>query len=97
MNSYPVIKDYKQIFYYIISLPGFFLVMVTGGYLTSYYARKNIIVHAILVGASTCGLALYSSINEDQLTLTGIIFFITGVIFTVIGSLYWQKNNPNNN
>ena len=24
MNSYPAIKDYKQVFYYIIGLPGFF-------------------------------------------------------------------------
>ena len=93
MNSYPAIKDYKQVFYYIIGLPGFFLVMATGGYLTAYYARKNIITHASIVGASTCGLALYSSINEDQLTLVGIIFFIVGIAFTIIGSLYWQKNN----
>jgi len=94
MHNYPVIKEYKQLFYYIIGLPGFFLVMTTGGYLTSYYAQKKTITHSIIVGASTCGLALYSSINEDQLTLTGIIFFTIGIAFTIIGSLYWQKNNP---
>ena len=96
MNHYPEIKNYKQIFYYVIGLPGFFLVMATGGYLTSYYARKNIIAHTILVAASTCGLALYSSINEDQLTLTGIIFFVAGIFFATIGCLYWQKNNSSN-
>jgi hypothetical protein len=93
MNHYPAIKAYKQIFYYIIGLPGFFLVMATGGYLTSFYARKNVIIHSTIVGALTCGLALYTSINEDRLTLIGAGFFIVGILFTISGSLYWQKNN----
>jgi len=94
MSSYPVIKDYKQLFYYVIGIPGFFLVMATGGYLTSYYARKYIIAHTIIIGALTCGLALFTSINEDRLTLVGISFFIVGIIFTITGGLYWKKNNP---
>lgn len=93
MKDYPTLKEFKQLFYYVIGLPSFFIIMSFAGYLTSHFAQKNIEAHTIFVGASTCAFALLTSVNEDEITLLGILFVIVGIVFTVVGGHLWKKNN----
>ena len=93
MKSYPSIVPFKQIFYYIIIIPGFFFVMFTGGYLTSVYANKHTLAHSLAVGLLVCGIALYATGGAYELTWFGLIFVVVGVAFTLVGNFMWKKNS----
>lgn len=93
MKSYPAIVPFKQAFYFLIIVPGFFIVMFTGGYLTSIYASKYALAHSIAVALMVCGVALYATNSGYQMTWFGLAFILLGVTFTLVGNKAWQKNS----
>jgi len=92
MKIYPVIVPFKQAFYFLIIIPGFFIVMFTGGYLTSIYTPKHALAHSVAVALMVCGVALYSTNSGYEMTWFGLAFIVLGVVFTLIGYKTWKKN-----
>lgn len=87
-KSYPQYSAAIKLLPYLIGFGGYFLVMVSGGYLTASIAADTVVLHAAIVGALTVGLSVLS-LSSGEIKLMNLIFFALGVLFSVIGALYW--------
>jgi hypothetical protein len=76
---------------YLAGLIVYFLLMASGGIITAALAKKNILIHCFIVGASTTMLSVFSSQNNDDLNYFSLVFIVLGVIFTIAGGMYWKN------
>lgn len=93
MKSYPVIESIRQPFNYLFVLLGLFLIMFTGGYLTSIYAQKNAIAHSIVASLFICGVALYATSSGYEFTFLSVVFVIVSLAFTLYGNKVYNEQN----
>lgn len=91
-RAYPWISSFGGYIGYAVGICVYFALMASGGVLTAAIAKKHIMPHCLVVGASTTLLSVLSSQNNDELTVLSIVFVITGIAFTITGGEYWKRN-----
>jgi len=93
---YPVLNDISGIFRYLIGVPVFVAVMFVGGYVTATIAnmeaRTKVLMHCMVVGLLTAVGMIYPTLENSEITNTGIVIFILAIVATTVGGLYWHKN-----
>lgn len=94
---YPFLNDISGYFRYFIGIPAFLLIMFSGGYITAYIANRNVLLHCIAVGFITAGGMILPSLENTNLTLTGIVILILALGATTAGGLYCQRDRKINN
>ena len=92
-KDYPFLNDIAVYFRYIIGIPIFIATMFAGGYITAYIASTKVWQHCMAVGLITAGGMIYPTLENSDLTATGIVIFILAIVATTAGGLYWQKND----
>ena len=93
IKNYPLTESIRQPFYYLLIFSGLFFIMFTGGYLTSIYANKFVMVHTIVSGSVVCGLALYATSSGYEFTLLSGLFVIIGISFALYGNVVYKNNH----
>jgi len=96
-EDYPLLNEIAGSFRYIIGIPVFVVTMFTGGYITAIIANMEaglkVFLHCIAVGLITSGGMIYPTLENADITTTGIVIFILSLLATTAGGLYWQKNS----
>ena len=94
-KDYPLLNDIAGSFRYIIGIPVFIAVMFIGGYITANIAdmkaSTKIWLHCIVVGLITAGGMIYPTLENSDITTTGIVVFVLALVATTAGGFYWQK------
>jgi hypothetical protein len=92
-KDYPFLNDMVVFFRYIIGIPLFAATMFIGGYITANIVSTKIWLHCLAVGLIVAVSMFYPLLEHSNLTITGIFVFILALAATIVGGLYWQKNN----
>ena len=96
-SDYPFLNDIAGSFRYIIGIPVFIAIMFVGGYITANIAnmetRAKVLMHCMAVGLLTAGGMIYPTLENADITITGIVIFILAIAATAAGGIYWQKDN----
>jgi len=90
-KDYPVLNDIAGSFRYLIGIPLFMVIMFLGGYITADFAREKIFPHCLAVGLITASAMIVPTLENANLTLTGVVVFILAIVATAAGGLYWQR------
>ena len=90
-KDYPFLNDIAGSFRYLIGIPMFMVIMFFGGYITADFAREKVLPHCLAVGLITAGAMIIPTLENANLTLTGVVIFILAIVATSAGGLYWQK------
>lgn len=95
-KDYPFLNDIAGSFRYIIGIPVFVVIMFIGGYITASIANMTastkVWLHCIVVGLLTSGGMIYPTLENSEITMTGIVVLLLALLATTGGGLYWQKN-----
>lgn len=89
--AYPWVATFGGYLSYVVGVGVYFLLMATGGILTASIAKKNVVVICLLVGLSSTGLSALSLQDASEHTVFGILFVISGILFTIAGGWYWKQ------
>ena len=92
-KDYPLLNDIAGSFRYIIGIPVFVAIMFIGGYITANIANTKVWLHCLAVGLITAGGMIYPTLENSDITTTGIVIFILSIVATAAGGLYWQNGN----
>ncbi len=96
-KNYPLLNDIAGSFRYIIGIPVFIATMFIGGYITAniadMQASTKVWLHCITVGLITAGGMIYPTLENSDITTTGIVVFVLALVATTAGGFYWQKAN----
>lgn len=92
-KDYPLLNDIAGYFRYIIGIPVFVAIMFIGGYITANIANTKVWLHCLTVGLITAGGMIYPTLENSDITTTGIVIFILSIVATAAGGLYWQNGN----
>ena len=76
---------------YLIGIPILFLVMAVGGYITAGLAKTNVLLHCLLVALISNSMMMISALQNMELTITGLVVLVLGLMSTVGGGWYWQR------
>ena len=99
-KDYPFLNEIAGSFRYIIGIPVFVAIMFVGGYITASIANMTastkVWSHCMIVGLITAGGMIYPTLENSDITITGIVVFVLALIATTGGGLYWQKDIPLN-
>lgn len=94
--DFPFLKNISGIFRYLIGLPVLIIVMFIGGYITAAIAnvhtKTKVWLHCFMVAIITAGGTMYSTLENYNLTLTGIIVIILSVSASSAGGFYWLRD-----
>ncbi len=95
-KDYPFLNDIAGSFRYTIGIPVFMVTMFIGGYITASIANMTagtkVWLHCLSVGMITSGAMIYPTLENSEITVTGIVVFTMALVATTVGGLYWQKN-----
>ncbi len=95
-KDYTFLNDIAGLFRYIIGIPVFVAIMFVGGYITASIAgmtaKAKVWLNCIAVGLITSGGMLYPTLENSDITITGIVVFVLALIATTGGGLYWRKD-----
>lgn len=96
-KSYPLLNDIAGSFRYIIGIPVFISIMFIGGYITANIAdmetSTKVWLHCIVVGLITAGGMIYPTLENSDITTTGIVVFVLALAATTAGGFCWKKGN----
>lgn len=95
--DYPFLNDIAGSFRYIVGIPIFIVTMFVGGYITAHIAdmgaSAKVCLHCIAVGLITSGGMIYPTLENSDITTTGIVIFILAIAATTAGGWYWKDND----
>jgi len=98
-KDYPFLNDITDYFRYVIGIPIFVATMFLGGYITAsvahFTAIKKTLWHCFVVGLITAGGMIYPTLENAEVTNTGIFIIILSLLATPAGGWYWQKSRTN--
>ncbi len=94
---YPFLNDITGYFRYFIGIPVFMVIMFFGGYITAHIANTRVLLHCIAVGIITAGGMILLTLQNSNLTLTGIAIFLLALAATTAGGLHWKRDTKINN
>ena len=92
-KDYPFLNDIAGSFRYIIGIPVFLVVMYIGGYITAEIAKEKVLPHCLAVGLITASGMILPTLENANLTLTGIVIFSLAIVATSAGGYFWQRSN----
>ena len=94
-KDYAFLNDITGSFRYIFGIPVFIVIMFIGGYITASIADMNdnvkVWLHGIAVGFITSGGMIYPTLENSDITMTGIVVIVLALVATIGGGFYWQK------
>ena len=96
-KDYPLLNDIAGSFRYLIGIPLFTLIMFFGGYITADFAREKVLPHCLVVGLITASGMIVPTLENANLTLTGVVIFILAIAATSAGGMYWQRTGKTKN
>ena len=88
-----VLNDISGVFRYIIGIPVFTATMFFGGYLTAYIAKVKVLLHCVAVAILTVGGMIIPTLENADITTTGIVVIILALGGASSGGLYWRKHS----
>ena len=91
-KSYPLIEPFRQWFVYSTVAIGFALVMLCGGYITAAISRQKIYIYSFIAAFVACSISLWSSLETEVFTSSALLFLLYGIVFSLIGSWFWKRN-----
>ncbi len=95
-KDYPFLNEIVGSFRYVIGIPIFIVTMFVGGYITASIAdikaASRVWLHSIVVGLITSGGMIYPTLENSDITITGIVVLLLALVATMGGGLYWQRN-----
>lgn len=97
IRQHPEWQTIGVILSYFFGTMGYFIIMSFSGYITAYIAKKNIYLHMLLITLLSTGFSIISSVREDSITLSAILFVTAGILFTMIGGHVWIKHQSSEN
>lgn len=96
-KDYPFLNDIAGSFRYIVGIPIFIATMFVGGYITAHVAdvgaSNKVWLHCIAVGLITAGGMIYPTLENSDITTTGVVIFILAIAATTAGGWYWKNND----
>ena len=90
-KDYPLLNEIAGSFRYLIGIPVFMAIMFAGGYITADFARIKVLPHCIAVGLITSSSMIIPTLENANLTVTGIVIFALAIVATSVGGIYWQR------
>ena len=90
-KDYPLLNEIAGSFRYLIGIPLFMAIMFVGGYLTADIIKEKILPHCIAVGLITASGMIIPTLENANLTITGIVIFTLAIVASSVGGLYWQR------
>lgn len=94
--DYPFLNDITGYIRYLVGLPIFVVTMFIGGYITASYTEMHssikVLVHCFAVGFITAGGMVFSTMENYNLSLTGIVVTILALVATSAGGFYWLRD-----
>lgn len=90
-KDYPLLNDIAGSFRYLIGIPLFMSIMFFGGYITADVVREKVLPHCLVVGLVTASGMIVPTLENANLTLTGVVIFILAITATSAGGMYWQR------
>jgi fructose-specific phosphotransferase system IIC component len=90
-KSYPFLNEIGIYFRFLVGIPVVFLIMFVGGYITADIAKKNVLLHCLIVALLTVGAMTVSALDQAELTFTGFAVFVLALASTVAGGLFWKR------
>lgn len=95
--DFPFLKDITGVFRYLIGLPVLIVVMFIGGYITAgvanVHTKTKVWFHCFAVAVITVGGTMYSTLENSNLTLTGIVVIILAISASSVGGFYWLRDD----
>ncbi|MCU7835720.1 MAG: hypothetical protein KZQ83_10785 [gamma proteobacterium symbiont of Taylorina sp.] len=91
----PGFAPWTQTFTYILAAAGFFIVMVSGGLVTTMAALKHAYAKAVIASILGSSISLYLSLKDEIFTPIAFFFVLFGVIASIIGCWGWKKYQKN--
>ncbi len=92
----PFLNEIAGMFRYILGIPLFVATMFIGGYITAniadMVASAKIWMHGLVVGLITSVAMLYPTLENAEITVTGVVVFVLSLAAATGGGFYWQKN-----
>lgn len=94
-KDYPFLNEIAGSFRYIIGIPVFIVIMFIGGYITASIANTKaetrVWLHSIVLGLITSGGMIYPTLENSDITTTGIVVILLSLVATMAGGMYWRK------
>jgi len=90
-KDYPFLNDIAGSFRYLIGIPVFMVIMFFGGYITADFAREKVLPHCIAVGLIAASAMIVPTLENANLTITGVVVFVLAIVASSVGGLYWQR------
>ena len=90
-KDYPFLNDIAGSFRYLVGIPAFIAIMFYGGFITADIARTKIYPHCLTVGLITASGMIIHTLENSDLTMTGVVIYILSIVATAAGGLYWKK------
>ena len=90
-KDYSFLNDIAGSFRYLIGIPVFMAIMFFGGYITADFAGEKVLPHCIAVGLITASAMIIPTLENANLTVTGIVIFVLAIGASSVGGLYWQR------
>ena len=90
-KDYPFLNDIAGSFRYLIGIPVFMAIMFFGGYITADFAREKVLPHCLAVGLIAASAMIVPTLENANLTLTGVVIFVLAIAATSAGGMYWQR------
>jgi len=94
-KSYEVFSPYINLLTYIVGAIGYFSVMFCGGFVTAGICREKIYRHALIAAVIASSASLWLSLRSDIFTPIALVFLLSGILFTLLGSWVWKNSRFN--
>ena len=93
---YPVLSAWSQLFTYILGGLGYFMVMLSGGFVTAMAARKQAYIKAMMASIIGSSFSLSVSLKDDFFTPIALFFILFGILASTLGcrlQAYWEAGH----
>ena len=91
VTAFPWVATFGGYASYLVGIVVYFLLMASGGFLTTSIAKKKMVVMCSLVGLSSTGLSAFSLQNTSDYTVFIMLFVGSGILFTIAGGWYAKR------
>ena len=96
-KDYPLLNDIVGYFRYFIGIPLFLLTVFMGGYITASVAKAQsgikTVLHGIVLGLIVAAATLYPTLENANITTTGLVIVALALLATTSAGLYWKKTS----
>jgi len=92
-KSFAVLNEIRGVFRYLVGIPVYMLIMFFGGYIAADIARTKVLLHCLVVGFITVGGMLWLAMENNELTLSGMVVFVLSLAATMAGGWYWLRGD----